>query len=483
MGNNAGKLPTNNNSSKEKTEMEILTETFNEHANITENEKSCIDSNGFTESLFSKVPSFGKRLFQEASKGSQSLDLYSFIKMSNQFSDPFLVNSSESQIKLYLDIFSLTDECITLMDYKELMKAAMDGSRAIAKMAASEMSFDKSLNSFINTPFSECAMTNHNNIEPNHNIEDEDSKESLNQTTTNSSPTISIQLEHLKSYLNTNLPNLFKDLHDHVVYRLYKRSHLKKHTTNTLHTTNTFHTTNTANSALVETCNKGHSLMGFPGLWLISSYCPLSFVPPTDEGNTSILSRITENNAWHVLYNSNSQGLSANGFLSKIRSYPGSSILFLRFGEYLLVMGSDVEWKETASKRGGYDCFLLQLLPSFKLLQENKNDCIFFNITNRTIKKALQFCGDRGVVFVEVDEGMSSVMYQGEKIYLDVIEVWGCGGSAQYDKYIGQKMWEKKDTQKNLNRKLKQEEWSDSPDKVLLGYGGIETDHARKGDV
>lgn len=148
----------------------------------------------------------------------------------------------------------------------------------------------------------------------------------------------------------------------------------------------------------------------------------------------------------------------------------------------MLLLGLDTEWRESHVNRGKYDCFLFQLLPEFKVIQSNVEETVHFNLTNRTIKRGLTVYRDKKILF-ELDSDFSRVTYNMETYNISRLEVWGCGGSAVYEKYAGMKLWEKKDTARHQNRKLRPEDWKDNPDKELLSYGGIETDHAKRGDL
>ena len=446
MGNNTKKMSPKEGMSDN---TELLTATFNAHSQVAEDGNRYISEDSFINGLFSKVPTFGKCLFRSFSGNSPRLDISSFNRASSHFSSPLLINSSEDQIKLYLTLFG-TDDYITLQEFNELLRGAIDASRAIVKMPPFDMPFDKTFIAFCHSVYNDEKLS------------------------TSTSIAAKVQVDSVTNRLNTFLPNIFNDLHEHVLYRLFRRTQLKKQQTSS--------PSQSLTSCLVETCTSGSSLIGFASLWLLCHVCPPSFLPPSDAGNTSKLARAVENDAWHLLYNSNLHGLSASGFVSRVLAYPGSSLVFLRFSEHLVVIGSDVEWKESSVRRGGFECFLLQLRPSFQLLHGAASESIFFNISNRTFKRALQFHAG-GRVAVEVDEGLSTVHFGALEKPLDCMEVWGCGGSGSHEQYASRKEWQRKDVQKQANRKLKADDWKDSADKVLLNYGGIETDHAKRGDL
>lgn len=58
--------------------------------------------------------------------------------------------------------------------------------------------------------------------------------------------------------------------------------------------------------------------------------------------------------------------------------------------------------------------------------------------------------------------------------------MWGCATTEIRDIQIRQKAWEKKEVEKIHNRKLKQENWEDNPDRMLLNWVGISTNHHEK---
>ena len=457
MGNNIEKSRLLNNSQSN----DIFKEIFNRYAVSDTKGIKHLTEDGFTKGLFPKIPIFGKYLFYKTSKNFPQVNLYAFISISNEFKNPSLINNMEDQINFYLNIFCQKVDFPTQQEFENLVSAAIQGSGVLANLQMNEFSLDKIVMTFIKTPFQISTKT----VNAQKEYIADSSAQNLKFENT-----FSIPKQQLVSYIINFVMNLCKDLHECVINTLFSRNFSSSLPIAL------------PESSLLDTLLTSPTAIGFSSLWLLSLSCPHYFIPPSNSGNTSNLSKVLEENSWHSIYNSNAQGLSVSGFLSKVLGYPACNMVFFKFSNYLLLLGSDVAWKECGAKRGNFDCFLLQLLPSFKVIQKGKNECIFFNINNRTIKKALAIYGERGLTKLEIDEGLANVTYEGNKYDLDSLEVWGCGGSSKFNDYVEHKAWEKKDTQKHANRKLKMEEWSDSPDKLLLSYGGVEVDHAKRGD-
>lgn len=192
----------------------------------------------------------------------------------------------------------------------------------------------------------------------------------------------------------------------------------------------------------------------------------------------SKLHQIVEHNAWSLLYNSDQHGLSTNRFETYAFSYKGPSVTLITFDSHIYVVGNDDEWRESLQRWGGDDCILLQILPRFGVVQAG-SDLMYVNHHNRGACKGIQIGKDARHIVLQIDD-MTTVKYYGTDLTLEHLEVWGCAGAEATEQQTRQRQWDNKEAEKLSNRKLKFESWEENPDRQLLSWAGINTNHAQK---
>ncbi|KAK2166269.1 hypothetical protein LSH36_40g08008 [Paralvinella palmiformis] len=229
-----------------------------------------------------------------------------------------------------------------------------------------------------------------------------------------------------------------------------------------------------------------HLLLSLIVLWALNTYIATSYTTyvESQSSDTSVLQThsladIIGPGGWQLLYNSNAQGLSLNRFENHVMSYAGSTLTFIEFEGYLYCAGSDSEWVEKADRWGGSDCFLLQILPEYRVMQAGAG-LLYLNIQDRKLPKGLYFGKDTRSTILQIDSDFAKVKHYGVETALKRIEVWGCGSHSTYEAQLEQRKWEHKDAEKHKNRKLKLEDWKNNPDRQLLEMGGIQTEHAER---
>jgi hypothetical protein len=171
-----------------------------------------------------------------------------------------------------------------------------------------------------------------------------------------------------------------------------------------------------------------------------------------------------------------------NRFQHHILDYAGPTLLFVSFDRFLYVVAIDQNWKESRHRWGGSDCVFLQLLPDYRLCQSGEG-LIHYNLQDRTVPKGIQVGKDLRTTFLKLDEDLTRANHYGVDHKLASIEVWGCGGQRTLEAQQKQKQWERREVDKHQNRKLVPEDWKDSVDRQLLELGGVQTDHAQRGDI
>lgn len=130
---------------------------------------------------------------------------------------------------------------------------------------------------------------------------------------------------------------------------------------------------------------------------------------------------------WVPLYNSNSQGLGANRFLTHVLNYRGPTLIFLRGDngvEFLL--GSSSEWKESHQYWGSQDCIILQLLPEYHVIERGQK-ILYLNTSIRGYPKGIRAGSDPRKPAIIVDDDFGKVTYREIPYPLVNVEVWGCG--------------------------------------------------------
>ena len=182
---------------------------------------------------------------------------------------------------------------------------------------------------------------------------------------------------------------------------------------------------------------------------------------------------------WTLLYDSDTHGLSTNRLTHHVFSYQAQTVNMISFEDHVYLVASEEAWKDSTQRWGGQNCITIQLFPKYRVIQTGA-DMLFLNLSSRNLPKGFQFGKDSKTVILEVDEGMTRVKHYGIQTKLERFETWGCGAPEIRDKQIAQKQWEQMDVERHKNRKLRLEDWKDSPDRMLLELGGVKVTYSEE---
>lgn len=246
---------------------------------------------------------------------------------------------------------------------------------------------------------------------------------------------------------------------------------------------------------------KGHYLINKTILWCMSISLPGIYL--TIPSKSAMVSRSSSNplisscvqdlimkarlphcQIWNLIYSSNDHGLSMNRFSYHVSSYNGPCVTLFYFeGRNLYCFASDCGWRVSTKRYGGDQCLLIQFYPIYRIVQAGPNICLW-NEHNREFAKGIQIGQDPSSVILDISSEFDSIKHYGVACGLYRIEVWGCGGSSALEAQVKQKQWEAKEVQKHQGRKLnlyqKTETWEENPDKQLLEWGGVRTNHSNR---
>ncbi|KAM3957867.1 uncharacterized protein ACR2FA_008135 [Aphomia sociella] len=174
---------------------------------------------------------------------------------------------------------------------------------------------------------------------------------------------------------------------------------------------------------------------------------------------------------WVPLYRARSHGRGANRFLHHALSYRGPTVLLLRAAARLAALAVDAEWTETHRYWGGPDCALMQLFPTFSLLERGPK-MVYLNTSIRGYPRGLRAGADPRQPLLALDEGFDTLTFQGVPYALDDIEVWGCGDQASRETQLEIKKWEVREAERQRQVKLSAADWIEHPDRYLLELAG-----------
>ncbi|KAL0818639.1 hypothetical protein ABMA28_009064 [Loxostege sticticalis] len=174
---------------------------------------------------------------------------------------------------------------------------------------------------------------------------------------------------------------------------------------------------------------------------------------------------------WAPLYCSRDHGLGANRFLHHTTSYRGPTLVVLEAGELTLVVASPVEWHETHQYWGGPDSALVQLFPTFALI-ERAPKMLYLNTSIRGYPKGLRAGSDPRQPLLIVPEDFDSITFQGAPYSLHAIQVWGCGDQASRETQLEIKKWQVREAERQRAVKLSAADWIEHPDRYLLELAG-----------
>ncbi|KAL3856226.1 hypothetical protein ACJMK2_011003 [Sinanodonta woodiana] len=253
----------------------------------------------------------------------------------------------------------------------------------------------------------------------------------------------------------------------------------------------------TAPFPLLERFVEGKHCMSMGMLWALSATIPYQYTHSAKEDaaqqDTSSgfknplltsyhllmkLARLSGCQSWTLLYDSCEHGLSLNRFTHHISSYNGPTITLISFeGRNMYCVAEDKGWSEGPSRFGGEDTMIIQLTPAYRVVQAG-GPMVLWNEHERSLPQGIKIGKDDKSAVLFIPSDFDKIQHYGVNCCLTRIEVWGCGGTEAKKAQQKQKQWERKDIEKHRGRKLKLEtNWNENPDKQLLNWGGIQTDH------
>lgn len=146
-------------------------------------------------------------------------------------------------------------------------------------------------------------------------------------------------------------------------------------------------------------------------------------------------------------------------------------MVLARGGPLLVALCCPAEWRDSHCYWGDADCALLQLLPTFSLI-ERAPKMIYLNTSIRGYPKGLRAGSDPRRPALAIAEGFDSFTFNGAPYSLDSIEVWGCGDQASRETQLEIKKWQIREAEKQRQVKLSAADWMEHPDRYLLELAG-----------
>ncbi|XP_030032397.1 uncharacterized protein LOC115448913 isoform X2 [Manduca sexta] len=174
---------------------------------------------------------------------------------------------------------------------------------------------------------------------------------------------------------------------------------------------------------------------------------------------------------WAPLYDSRDHGLGANRFLHHTLAYRGPTLVMLQAEELVVVVCSPQEWRETHQYWGGPDSALIQLLPTFHVV-EHAAKMLYLNTSIRGYPKGLRAGSDPRKPLLSIGEDFDSLSFKGVPYPLQAIEVWGCGDQASRETQLEIKKWQVREAERQRQVKLSAADWIEHPDRYLLELAG-----------
>ncbi|KAL3856227.1 hypothetical protein ACJMK2_011004 [Sinanodonta woodiana] len=261
----------------------------------------------------------------------------------------------------------------------------------------------------------------------------------------------------------------------------------------------------TAPFPLLERFVEGKHCMSMGMLWALSATIPYQYTHSAKEDaaqqDTSSgfknplltsyhllmkLAHLSGCQSWTLLYDSCEHGLSLNRFTHHISSYNGPTITLISFeGRNMYCVAEDKGWSEGPSRFGEEDMMIIQLTSAYRVVQAKiisprifGGPMVLWNEHERSLPQGIKIGKDDKSAVLFIPSDFDKIQHYGVNCCLTRIEVWGCGGTEAKKAQQKQKQWERKDIEKHRGRKLKLEtNWNENPDKQLLNWGGIQTDH------
>ncbi|XP_053617797.1 uncharacterized protein LOC128679521 isoform X2 [Plodia interpunctella] len=174
---------------------------------------------------------------------------------------------------------------------------------------------------------------------------------------------------------------------------------------------------------------------------------------------------------WTPLYSSRDHGIGANRFLHHTLAYRGPTVVMLAGGPLVLALCAPQEWRESHQYWGSGDCALVQLAPTFAVI-ERAPKMLYLNTSIRGYPRGLRAGADARAPRLSVDAGFDSLAFQGVPYELKAVEVWGCGDHSSRETQLEIKKWQVKEAERQRAVKLSAADWLDHPDRYLLEMAG-----------
>uniref|UniRef100_A0A915EEE9 TLDc domain-containing protein n=1 Tax=Ditylenchus dipsaci TaxID=166011 RepID=A0A915EEE9_9BILA len=175
------------------------------------------------------------------------------------------------------------------------------------------------------------------------------------------------------------------------------------------------------------------------------------------------------NKQWTKLYSSVSQGISINRFEANCFNYKGATVaIFKLTNEDIYAIAADQEWRHSVKKFGGPNSILFQLHPLFKRI-DAESPAIYCNFKTRSSTPL-------GLTF-----GRGQFSLDGDMANLFDMEVWGCAGGGALEEQQKQKLWLKRQAEKNSTVPMPGN-WDDNPDKSIMEMHGFQFSNERNND-
>ncbi|CAH1991182.1 unnamed protein product [Acanthoscelides obtectus] len=175
---------------------------------------------------------------------------------------------------------------------------------------------------------------------------------------------------------------------------------------------------------------------------------------------------------WTILYDSDEMGLGSNRFLHHVLNYKGPTLLLLKTEEgRKFCVAAPNEWRESHHYWGGEECAVIELLPTFQLLEKGSK-MLYLNMSVRGYPFGLRVGKDPRAPILIVDGGFEKIEWKKIPYRLETIEVWGCGDTVSRERQLEVKKWEVKEAERQRCVKLSATDWLDHPDRYLLELYG-----------
>ncbi|CAH2093336.1 unnamed protein product [Euphydryas editha] len=158
-------------------------------------------------------------------------------------------------------------------------------------------------------------------------------------------------------------------------------------------------------------------------------------------------------------------------FLIAVPSGPTLVVVEGAADSVTVVVCAAQEWRETHQYWGGPDCALVQLYPTYALV-ERAAKMLYLNTHIRGYPKGLRAGSDPRRPLLALSEGFDAFTFQGAPHALAAIEVWGCGEQCLRDAQLEVKKWQVREAERQRQVKISAADWIEHPDRYLLELAG-----------